>query len=293
VANNDFILNLHKNFNFPLDILKNYIEQNTNINVSDFVKVTEGYDNEVYDIGMHMVKIRRESEVPFTCIEWAVDKCKAQGIKTINIVHCGKILDTDIMIEEKIHGKTLTPDLYHEAGAELRKIHNIRVEGFWRRRENGKFDFADYKELAQSNTRDRLKEMPLICAGNIFSSEHIECMKKTLLQYELLDSTPVLCHGDYAPKHILCEENINGIIDFGNFQGGSGYVDIAYFSLNTDEKYFHKFIEGYGKINEHELLINIVILLMGYIAHSRKIGDEQDAKKLEMDLLHVLQKGFI
>jgi hypothetical protein len=287
MANKNFIEKLHDGFNFPIDVLREYIEENTGIKFAGFTKITEGYSNEVYDIGEFMVKVRRESEVPFSCIKWAVDECKRENIKTINIVHCGKISGLDVMIEEKIHGKPLTPNLYEEAGAELKKFHRIGVEGFWRRRENGKFDFANYKDLAESNTRGRLEDLPLICST--FGAEDIENIKTILRQYEKLNSVPVLCHGDYAPKHILCGETINGIIDMGDFQGGSGYCDLAYFSFNTDEKHFHKFLAGYGKIDERELFINKVIQLIGHAAHSRRIEDEPEAEKLEMKLFHLLR----
>jgi len=287
VGNQDFISNLHKGFNFPLDILREYIEKNTSIKVSDFVKITDGYDSEVYDIGLFMVKIRQDGDVPYACIRWVVDKCKEQNVKTVNIIHYGKILDKDIMIEEKIHGQPLPSNLYEEAGAELKKIHNIKVDGFWRMHENGKFDFDNYKDVAGSFTRDRMDEMPLICAGGVFSHDHIEHMKNVLYEAEKLDVSAVLCHGDYAPRHILCGEHINGIIDYGNFHGGSRYVDLTYFSLNSEEKYFDKFIKGYGEIDENELRLNKIMLLMGYLAHSRKIGDEEDAKKLERKLLRI------
>ncbi|MCL2285081.1 MAG: aminoglycoside phosphotransferase family protein, partial [Firmicutes bacterium] len=238
MANEEFIQKLHKGFNFPLDTLRDYIKANTGLDVSGFTKITKGYDSEVYDIGRHMVKIRREGEVAYCCIEWAVEKCKEQNVKVPNIIHRGKIAEgdtlLDILIEEKIPGYPLTPNLYKEAGAQLKKIHSIKVDGFWRRRENGKFDFATYKDIALSATCNRLSEMPLIRAGNVFDDRHVECMKNALYQAEKLNVTPVLCHGDYAPKHILCETSINGIIDFGEFSGGSGYVDLAYFSLNSD-----------------------------------------------------------
>ena len=72
MANNDFIINLHKDFNFPLDTLRDYLYENINIVVSDFIKITNGCENEVYDIGQYMVKIRRKGEVPYSCIKWAV-----------------------------------------------------------------------------------------------------------------------------------------------------------------------------------------------------------------------------
>ena len=285
----NFVLNLHNGYSFPLDMLRNYIHKNTNIIITDFKKITDGYDNEVYDTGLYMVKIRRGGEVPYSCIKWAVERCREQNVKVPEIIHCGKISGLDILIEEKIKGNPLKPAMYEEAGAELKKIHSIKVSGFWRRHKDGTFDFNSYDEI--SFPRDRLAEIPLIRAGNIFDSEDIDYMKEMLYQAEKFIVNPVLCHGDYCPRHIICENNINGIIDFGDFSGGSIYSDIAYFSLNSDESYFDKFIKGYGKINEKELTANKVIQLMGYLAHSRKIGDEEDAKLLEQKLLRIIKSS--
>lgn len=290
MANINFINNLHKGFNFPLDVLKNYIQNNTDIEISDFTKITKGYESEVYEMGRYMIKICRDGDVSYSCVKWAVDKCKEKNIKVPNIVKCDEINGLEIMIEEKIAGNPLTPDLYEQAGTELKKIHQIKVDGFWRRHKDGTFDFSEYKDMARSSTQDRLKEMPLICAGNAFNTGSINKMESFLFQAEGFDVEPVLNHGDYAPKHILCEKNINGIIDFGGFHGGSIYSDLAYFSLNSDGQYFNEFTKGYGKIDNDRLINAKVISLMGYLAHSRKIGDDEDADRLEIQLVGLLNQ---
>ena len=98
--------------------------------MTNIKKITNGIENEVYDIGQHIVKIRRNGDVPFECVKWAVDICKENNIKVPDIIHCGKISDTisvfDIIIEEKIPGKCIPPDLYEEAGAELKKCTILR-----------------------------------------------------------------------------------------------------------------------------------------------------------------------
>lgn len=293
MANLEFISRLHEGFNFPLRKLRAYIEKNVGITVADFRKVTAGYDSEVYDIGEFFVKIRREGEVPHGCIKWAVEQCAGRGIKVPKIFHCGTIDELDIIVEGKVAGEPLPPSLYEEAGVQLRKIHSVRVGGFWRRHLDGNFDFAEYADLAASNTRERMKEIPLINADGVFDTAAMQRMEEALREYEGLKSTAVLCHGDYAPRHILCEGGeISGIIDFGEFHGGSGYSDLAYFALNSDERYFEDFLAGYGDINECELQINKIISLMGYLAHSRKIGDESDAKRLEIKLERNLLRAF-
>jgi len=264
----DHILNIHKEYNFPLDILRDYIYENTKITVSHFKKIIDGVDSEIYDIGDYMVKIRRKTPNHFSCVKWAVNKCREQNVKAPEIIHCGKISDSDnnifdIIIEEKIQGRPLTPDLYEEAGAELRKIHSIKTGGFWRRHEDGTFDF-DINGILQDGS------------GSIFDNN------------KDMSKIPVLCHGDYQPKHILCGEHLNAVIDFGDFCGGDGYYDILDFLRGSDEKYFDKFIKGYGEINNKELMTRIIKTLTNDLTESKKNGDENEAKKLERKLLYIV-----
>lgn len=94
----NFVLNLHNEYNFPFDLLCDYIQKNTNIIVTDFKKITDGYDSEVYDTGQYMVKIHRGGEVPYSCIKWAVDRCREQNVKVPEIINYGKISDFEILI---------------------------------------------------------------------------------------------------------------------------------------------------------------------------------------------------
>ena len=225
MAADDYVLNLHKQFNFPLEILSDYIYKHTNIKIYDFKKIANGIECEVYDIGQYMAKIRRKGEVPFDCIKWAVDKCKEYGIKVPNIIHCAKISDKvsdfDIIIEEKIQGQSITPDLYEEAGIELRKIHNITVNGFWKMYEPGEFyiDINGDKKGGDDGYNASLRDiLKYLRDENICDSANINYIEQILYQRGNIKISPVLCHGDYHPGHILGGEHITGIIDFGDFQ---------------------------------------------------------------------------
>ena len=275
MAADDYTVNLHKQFNFPLDILRDYIYEHTNLKVRDFKKITDGIECEVYDIGQHMAKIRRMGEVPFDCIKWVAEKCKEHGIKVANIVHCGKISDAtsvfDIIIEEKIQGECISPGLYEEAGAELRKLHDIKVNGFWKMYEAGKFyidingNRADDGNTYDASLCDILKYFR---EEDIYDFADTDYIERILCEYRNLKISPVLCHGDFHPRHILGGEHINGIIDFGDFQGGSGYIDLVNFQMYSDEKHFDKFLRGYGGMDENEFLLTKVHTILWEIIES-------------------------
>ena len=286
MAIDDYTLNLHEQFNFPLAILRDYIYQHTNIKVCDFKKITDGIECEVYDIENHIVKIRRNGEVPFNCIKWAVDKCKESNIKVPSISHCGKISDTlsdyDIIIEEKIQGECITPNLYEEAGTELRKIHNIKVNGFWKMYEFGKFYFDINEEINNDENNEYNTSIRNIIKyfrnENIYISRDIDYIEQLLYQRRNMKASPVLCHRDYHPRHILGKKHINGILDFGDFQGGNGYIDLINFQMYSDEKHFDKFLKGYGKIDDAIFLQEKVHTLLWEIIASenkRRKGYEQ------------------
>jgi len=261
------IKNVHKEYNFPLDILRSYIYKNTNIKVAELKKITKGIDCEIYDIGQYMVKIRRQTPNHFSCVKWVMDKCREIGVKVPEIIHCGKISDSgkllDIMIEEKIQGRPLTSDLYEEAGAELRKIHSIKVNGFWRMHEDGTFDF-DINGVLQDGSKCLFKN------------------KEDVIP-------PILCHGDYRIDHILCENgHINGIIDFGDFNGESIYYDLAHFHVySADKKHFSRFIKGYGEIDEKTLINKAVEFLEWDLGEAKENGDENRTKTIEQKLLEM------
>jgi len=193
-------------------------------------------------------------------------------VKVPEIIHCGKILNNDklldIMIEEKIQGSPLTPDLYEEAGAELRKIHSIKVNGFWRMHEDGTFDF-DINGVLQDGSK------------RLFEN------KEDVIP-------PILCHGDYRCDHILCENgHITGIIDFGDFNGGSIYYDLAHFYVySVDKKYFDRFIKGYGEIDEKALINRAIEFLEWDLSEAKENGDEDKTKTIERKLLEILQEDI-
>jgi hypothetical protein len=295
----DYTINLHKQFNFPLGILREYIYKHTNIKVCGFKKITDGIECEVYDIGEYMVKIRRKGEVPFDCIKWVVDKCKENNIRVPDIIHCGKISDTnsdfdivfDIIIEEKVQGECITPDLYEEAGAELKKLHNIKVNGFWKMYEAGKFyiditDINGKKDDDDDNYNTSLRDIVKYFRDErIYDSADTNYIEKLLHQHKNLEISPVLCHGDYHPRHILGDKQLNGIIDFGDFQGGSGYIDLVNFQMYSEEGHFDKFLKGYGEIDEKIFMQEKVHTLVWEIIES----EDEDRKKYEQILLNTIK----
>ena len=295
MAADDYTINLHKQFNFPLDILREYIYAHTNIKVNGFKKITDGIENEVYDVGRHMVKIRRRGEVPFACIKWVTDLCKEHDIKAPDIIHCGSISgddsEFDIIIEEKIQGQPITPDLYEEAGFELRKIHSIKTNGFWKMYETGKFYIDINGSRADKNDDGSIYDNSLCDIIQYFRDEKIydyadtDYIEQLLYEHQNLKISPVLCHADYHPKHILGEKHINAVIDWGDFQGGSGYIDLVNFQMYSEEGHFDKFLKGYGEINEREFLLNKVHTILWEI-----IENENEIKKAyERKLLNTVK----
>jgi len=268
--------------------------KHTYIKVHGVKKIIGGIENEVYDVGQHMVKIRRRGEVPFACIKWVTDLCKENDIKVPDILHCGKISDAvsdfDIIMEEKIQGQPITPDLYEEAGVELRKIHNIKANGFWKMYEVGRF-YIDIDGNRANKDDDGTAYDNSLCdiieyfhEQQIYKSKETDYIEQLLYEHQNLKISPVLCHGDYHPRHIFGGERLNGIIDWGDFQGGSGYIDLVNFQMYSKAEHFDKFLKGYGEIDEKEFMLHKIHTILWEIIES----EDEIRKAYEQELLKTI-----
>ena len=74
--------NAHEKHFLPLLIEAGFVaEVAGQAEICDFKKLTNGIESEVYDIGHHIVKIRRNGDVPFECVKWAVDIRREHQVK--------------------------------------------------------------------------------------------------------------------------------------------------------------------------------------------------------------------
>lgn len=314
---NDFLQKRHESFATPENIVFDLVQKATGTEPVSREKIVRGYDNEVYLVRTSqdrefIVRIRRHGEVEFRQEAWAMEQCKKAGVpvpeifmvgnvpiqnETLEVMILGKLSGQSLAaLREKIEEKELRKILV-EAGQILKKIHSIKVGGFYQRHEEEIWDFPDWDSVMNSSIRGRSAEKDFIISGG-FSEEDftfmIETMEKHKRQFPCKE--PVLNHGDYLPEHIFVgpDMKISGIIDFGMFQGAPRIHDIAYLNFEEPNLDLKAIKEGYGgreifgesfdlQLNMYKLMLQI-----GHLAHNVKIGNTIQAKTISSELRKTL-----
>ncbi|OGH11207.1 hypothetical protein A3F59_06375 [Candidatus Roizmanbacteria bacterium RIFCSPHIGHO2_12_FULL_38_13] len=286
----------HDTFNTPEDIIFNLVQKATNLSPISRKKIVKGYDNEVYEIetkegNTSIIRIKHFGESSMKQEEWVINQYKNAGVPVPEVYKVGTFQVNDkeyeYMIQKKVVGqplgeikKQLTPEqldeIYESAGKALRKLHSVKVDGFYKRHESGIWDFTEWYKLANSDVVDRGKESSFLIQSG-FTEEELKQMIKYLEIYrdEFTCKQPVLCHGDYLEEHIFIDNNLNiiAIIDFGMYRGDHPIHDFARLYMDARFINMDKFRKGYGDNEmfhdrfEKRLLLHMLGNQMGHVAH--------------------------
>ena len=302
-----FIAQRHKNLSAPESVIFDIVRKATNKTPIHKQKIVAGYDNEVYLVtskegNEFILRINRFGEVGFRNEAWAIEECRKSGVPVPEIfflddVQVGESI-CEVMLTNKFEGRPLgdfiktlsTKELeaiLEQAGRILRKIHSIKVGGFYRRHTDGSWDFSDWDKYMDSVIRGRNSEKQYVLDAGFTNSEFtymIDMLKHYKINYPC--HQPVLNHGDYLPEHIFVtdEKKISGIIDFGMIEGNTPIHDFAFLDFERPDIDISILKKGYGdgslfddsfdiKLNMHKLALQI-----GHLSHNVKIGDSKQAK---------------
>lgn len=304
-SDNTFIQERHSSYNpITKEQLQELIVQNTDFGrITQCEKIVRGYDNEVYDVETQdgtnlIVRIARYGDSSFVSEAWAMDQCRQHNVPVPAVYFVGDITIADqqlqAMITQKSQGVALSKlfnqldeeqiqiALYN-AGQTLKAMHAIPVGGFYKRYEDGTWDFANWDSASISTLTDRMNEKDLILEAGLSGGEFdflITQFKNYLDRYHY--DQAVLCHADYLPEHIFIDSEtfeVRDIIDFGEFQGGPYILDLAYFHFECPEIDMTPMISGYFDNQTiadsfwGELYGYQIGLQLGYLAHYVVIGD--------------------
>jgi len=284
--------------------LQELISRNTNFGkIVRYEKIVRGYDNEVYDVQTQdgaslFIRIARYGDSSFDSEAWAMDQCKQHNVPVPAVYFVGDITiegqQLQTMITQKSQGVALSKLFDHlneeqtrialyNAGQTLKKIHTIPVEGFYKRHEDGTWDFANWDRISASTLRDRTDEKDLIMQAGVTGDDFDFLIAQYKSYFDRFHyDHAVLCHADYLPEHIFFDPetlDVRDIIDFGEFQGGPYILDLAYFDFECPEIDMTPMVQGYldnHAVSDHfweELHYYKIGLQLGYLAHYVKIGD--------------------
>jgi aminoglycoside phosphotransferase (APT) family kinase protein len=258
-------------------------------------QIAHGFDNEVYAVALEdgaqlIIRIRRHGGVSYADEAWAIEQSRAAGAPVPEIL----LLDTvpaedgprEAMVQRCLPGRPLAareadlgPDelahVLRQLGVALAALHSVPAGGFYQRHA-GTWDFPSYDAVWDSHISERKAEAPLLLEHGFSEADVAEMLAMMEQAREQLRwEQPVLCHGDLSPEHVFVDDNLalSGLIDFGEFQGGSPLGDIAYFHDARPQFDLTLLQAGYGDrwpfgpALEERLLLNNIGVQIGYLAH--------------------------
>jgi len=291
----------HDTFNTPESTVFNLVQEATNSTPIKRKKIVKGYDNEVYEVetkdGEYFImRIKHFGETSMEEEDWVVKQYRNVGVPVPQVYKIGTFRmennDYEYMIQKKVTGQPLGEiksqlteeqlnKVYESAGRTLRQLHTVEVDGFYKRHENGIWDFTEWYKLANSDVIDRSKEGDLIIQSG-FTEQEVKNMIRYLEIYrdEFSCKQPVLCHGDYLEEHIFIDKdlNITAIIDFGMYRGDHPIHDFARLYMDARFMNTDSLRRGYGDHEmfhdrfERRLLLHVLGNQIGHTAHYAREG---------------------
>ncbi len=316
---NPIVAARHASYATPSAIVSDIVREATGQEGVNVVKIAQGYGNEVYRATLDLpssesvfVRIRRYGDTPFSQEVWAIAQARTTGVPVTDVLLLTtRVLDNaprEVMVQRALAGRpadvlwpSLSPsDRTHicaQAGAALRRLHSIKVGGFYRRHDDETWDFPDWDAIAASARRDRAAEAPALHRAGFDDGEISRLL--AILDASLAELSavpPVLCHGDFKPAHWFFDDALllTGIIDFGDFQGGSALLDFARLSLYAPDVNLTDVLAGYGEPDEgreeweRRLRRFTVGQAIGYLAHVMGEGDTAGAEYFTRRLRELL-----
>ena len=270
-----------------------------------------------------IVRIQQHGTTEFEQEAWAIEACRAAGVPVPEICLIDQIegltdgstdedrpLTQGVMVQKRVPGRPLLEiqdrlseqelaDIYHQVGIALGKMHSIQVGGFYKMNVDGEWDFPDWESLSRAARRDRAAERPkLIQAG--FNNQEIDTLLtlSETYQHEFACEHAVLCHGDVEPDHLFVDDDLmlTGIIDFGEFHGGTPIHDFAILNMAAPQIDLMWLRSGYGNDALFEdrfaerLLLHKTGWLIGYLAYLVDSDNHEEREAVALGLRNALNE---
>lgn len=308
----DFLHQRHKTYTTPQSQIFALIRHVTGQTPVHSEKIVRGYDNEVYAVATeqchdYIVRIAQHGETGYAEEAWAIEQCRQTGVPVPELCHIGTVMVDDrpraVMVQRRVAGRALVEfahtlnrdELLHsyaQAGAALSRIHSVHVDGFYKRRPDGLWDFPDWASITRANLRDRTAEQPALRQVGFTQREIEQLLLVVAAAAPPADTQPVLCHGDFHADHLFFDEQLTltGVIDFGEFQGGLPVVDFVRFTLTQPDVNLSWLCAGYANqaVFDETFMLRLqqgqVSYLIGYLAHCAKIRNVAEIKKVTAQL---------
>jgi aminoglycoside phosphotransferase (APT) family kinase protein len=167
----------------------------------------------------------------------------------------------------------------------------VRVGGFYRRRADGSFEFADLAALQAADLANRLDNLHVLAGAGLLTRAEVRRAEGLLPDAVAArgDGPAVLCHGELFPGHIFVTigedeaVTVTGLIDFGDACGGRPLDDLQSLCWEWPEVDRAALAAGYGPApfwndRGRRLALSQLRMLIGYTAHDLRAGKPADAQ---------------
>ncbi len=267
----NFLDQKHASLIAPEELVLETVRDITGASLLEKSRIVKGEINEVYkgkisDGREIIIRIGRSEFVKFQRERWALAQCARVGVPVPVVYgiqstkHEGK--EFNFSVESLLPGVPLNemPGIFEPANAErlrnilrstgdvLAKVHSVPTFGYGELDGEGRAEadsiaasFEGSPYLSQERMRDLAEKSKLDPAVMDKAVSHL---RDSLGTY--IFDHPKLVHGDFAPKHLLIEnDRVSGIIDFENAEGGDPARDFAYWQFFEPEYPIEVLMEGY------------------------------------------------
>ena len=275
----DKIINPHHLVTLETEDFISAIKKDFGFDISDVEKIEQGYSSQVYKVLLNgkavFIKINENPQVfPVEILDY--DVLEDLGIPVPAVIahldHPSTIGYSTIILSGAEGTQLGQSDLsgeqedaiYRQMGVILKKIHEIKLEGFGRLivkegKLRGKFDswdqFWETVERRYQNDLATLKERGYLTESElkILDEARREINSVVIEQGSML-------HRDLHRGHVFVTgDKVTGIIDLGGLESGDPRYDIAMSLVFQDPKQQECFRKGYGEL-AHDPLVDKYLL---------------------------------
>lgn len=295
----------HKEY---LRFLESTIEKELGLTLTINKKTETGVSNEVHEATLDnkIVFIKKyESSSSFEGEVFGYDLLRAKGIPVPMIITSREhppTIGSPVAILSSVEGTTIKDSnlseeeqeiIYEDLGALLRKIHEIKLEGFGKPTVvEGKLRgaFSTYEEYRRTEDINLQESTDFLLQQGLLNTDEEEKFKKVREEILALDFGPgSLLHGDLHDRHVfITNDLITGIIDIGGLKVGDPRFDIAMcLHFIKNEKVSEAFKKGYGELANDPVVKKYLIIIILRKIKSR-FNRTKEIKRETIESLHQL-----
>lgn len=267
-----YLTELHASRNTSQEVILDVVKEATGLTPKEEpIRITAGEVNEVYDVVLParnnvVVRISKGEHPAFLAEQWAIGECQKVGVPVPAILLIKHIPGGEkvvsFCVQEKLPGDTLERGkvdfhkldsellrtLMHQSAEMLYRMNSIPVRQFGELNELGVGKFSTFEAMLRERPDEEDEYLSLARELGIPERDMRRALNLIAQAGHIYrDVQPVFCHGDFAPKHIMFQENrLTGILDFGEVTGHHPIFDFARWEYWYDTGLAYQYLkEGY------------------------------------------------